>query len=213
MPQGTDQDIREGWEGKVKNESDSKRNNVAVLLELPLYKTCIPPPPKLVTFLILRAKRQGGQQSVSLKFYFCLNPEGQRVGRSLCVWVLRWTAWREPVATGPLCQGVQDPWQQARSHLQMQFWMQITVRFENNGIWKIGPTSTLFHVHRCSEPLRCPSEGWGKNRDLTFLWCCSGSMAGTEVTCSRCSVNISWISGCWNAMGQVLLGDWHLCLI
>lgn len=89
MPQGTDQDIREGWEGKVKNESDSKRNNVAVHLELPLYKTCMPPPPKLVTFLILRAKRQGGQQSVSLRFYFRLNPEGQRVGRSLCVWVPR----------------------------------------------------------------------------------------------------------------------------
>lgn len=135
------------------------------------------------------------------------------VALALCVWVPRWTAWHEPVATGPLCLGAQDPWLQAKSHLKMQFLVQITMRCENDGIRKVGTASTWFHFPRFSEPLATP-RWWhvkDEKRDLDSLFCCWRSMARTEPVCNRCSVNIYWKSDGLNTMCQVLLGA--LCLM
>lgn len=65
---------------------------------------------------------------------------------------------------------------------------------------------TQWKSHRFSEP------SWhvkDEKRDGASLFCCWASVARTEPACSRCSVNIYWMSDCFSTTCQVLLGAFH----
>lgn len=149
---------------------------------------------------------------MSLKFYLCLNPEGQSMGCSLCVWI----PGEQPDAN----QQPQDLWAgEAGLRAASQISPANALLYADRGDWKIMALGRLVLHPRCCMFTGVQSS-WGilvmadlwrmrTEEELAFLCCCSGSMARTELAWSRCSVHMRCMSGCWNARGQVLLGGWH----
>ena len=135
-----------------------------------------------------------------LKFYFCLNPEGQGwLAPALCGWVPRWMASHGPVTTEPLCLTAQDSGLQVESPLKMQFLVQIKMRHRKSWHLEYRYGIHLVSLHRfsgsCYVLVRI-CRRWGEKRDLTSLFCCWGCMAGSEPASSdEYSLN-EWLLKC-----------------